>query len=286
MIYQFIADVQSEYPVTRLCQTLGVSVSGYYAWKKRPESQHDREDGEFRGAIENVYTTSRACYGSPRIYVELCSQGYCCSRKRVARLMRERGLSAGSKKRSRPRTTRQEPSHQKAANLLNQEFEATAPNQKWVTDVTAIWTQEGWLYLAGVLDLFSRALVGWAMAPVQDEALVQTALQMALLRRHPADGVLHHSDRGSQYTSTGYQGTLAQAGMVVSMSRTGNCYDNAVMEAFWSTLKRECTSRMSFTTRAVAKQVIFEYIECFYQRHRRHSSLGYLSPEQYEEVTT
>ena len=285
MIYQFIADAQSEYPVARLCHTLGVSMSGYYAWKKRPQSQHRREDGKLTTAIEQAYTTSRACYGSPRIHAELRSRGYCCSRKRVARLMRERGLCARSK-RSRPRTTRQEPTHQKAANLLNQEFEATAPNQKWVTDVTAVWTQEGWLYLAGVLDLFSRSLVGWAMAAVQDEALVQMALQMALLRRHPSRGVLHHSDRGSQYTSIGYQGTLAQAGMIVSMSRTGNCYDNAVMESFWSTLKCECTSRTCFPTRAAAKQAIFEYIECFYQRHRRHSSLDYLSPEQYEELLT
>jgi putative transposase len=285
MIYQFIAEAQSQYPVTRLCQTLGVCMSGYYAWRKRAESLHSREDGERTQAIEKAYTGSRACYGSPRVYAELCSQGYSCSRKRVARLMRERGLCARPK-RSRPRTTQQEPTHQKAANLLNQEFEATAPNQKWVTDVTAIWTQEGWLYLAGVLDLFSRSLVGWAMASVQDEALVQTALHMALTRRHPTAGLLHHSDRGSQYTSTGYQDTLVQAGMVVSMSRTGNCYDNAVMESFWGSLKCECTSRMRFATRAKAKQAIFEYIECFYQRQRRHSSLGYLSPAQYEEVMT
>ncbi len=285
MIYQFIAVAQVEYPVTRLCQTLGVSMSGYYAWRKRPESQHHREDGELTQAIEKAYTTSRACYGSPRIAVELRSQGYCCSQKRVARLMRERGFRARSK-RSRPRTTQQDPTHQKTGNILNQEFKATAPNQKWVTDVTAVWTQEGWLYLAGVLDLFSRSLVGWAMAAVQDEVLVQNALQMALVRRRPIPGLLHHSDRGSQYTSTGYQCTLAQAGMVVSMSRTGNCYDNAAMESFWSTLKCECTSRTCFPTRATAKQAIFEYIECFYQRQRRHSSLGYLSPAQYEELMT
>jgi putative transposase len=283
MIYQFIAVAQSEYPIIRLCKTLGVSTSGYYAWRKRPESQHRREDGELTQAIEKAYKTSRACYGSPRIYAELRSQGYPCSRKRVARLMREGGWCARFK-RSRPRTTRQDPAHQKAGNLLKQEFEATVPNQKWVTDVTAVWTQEGWLYLAGVLDLFSRSIVGWAMAAVQDEALVQNALQMALARRHPRPGLLHHSDRGSQYTSIGYQCTLAQAGMVVSMSRTGNCYDNAAMESFWSTLKWECVSRTSFPTRAVAKQAIFEYIECFYQRQRRHSSLGYLSPSQFEEM--
>ncbi len=282
MTYQFIAVAQSKYPVTRLCQTLGVSMSGYYAWRKRPESQQSREDGVLTAAIEKAYTISRACYGSPRIYTELRSQGYSCSRKRVARLMREGGWCARSK-RSRPRTTQQDPAHQKAANIF-QEFEATAPNQKWVTDVTAVWTQEGWLYLAGVLDLFSRSLVGWAMAAIQDETLVQNALRMALSRRHPAPGLLHHSDRGSQYTSTGYQYTLAQAGMVVSISRTGNCYDNAAMESFWSTLKWECASRTCFPTRATAKQAIFEYIECFYQRQRRHSSLRYLSPAQYEEL--
>lgn len=152
-----------------------------------------------------------------------------------------------------------------------------------MTDVTAIWTYEGWLYLAGVLDLFSRSVVGWALAAVQDEALAQRALQMALLRRQPEPGLLHHSDRGSQYTSAGYQWTLAQAGMIVSMSRTGNCYDNAPMESFWSTLKWECIAGIIFPTRLLAKHTIFEYIECFYHRQRRHSALGYVSPSQYEE---
>lgn len=199
--------------------------------------------------------------------------------------MRGQGLCARPKRR-RACTTRQDPTHVKAANVLGRDFAASVPNQKWVTDVTAIWTQEGWLYLAGVLDLFSRSLVGWAMAPIQDEALVQNALRMALLRRHPQPGLLHHSDRGSQYTSSGYRATLAQAGMVVSMSRTGNCYDNAAMESFWSTLKWECISRTDFPTRSLAKHIIFEYVECFYQRQRRHSSLGYLSPSQYEALMT
>ena len=230
MTYQFIAQAQSEYPIIRICQVLGVSVSAYYTWKQRPESQHHREDGQLAQAIEHAYTSSRESYGSPRILVELQAQGYCCSRKRVARLMRERGLCA-RRKPSRPRTTRQDPTHQKTANVLNRDFDATAPNQKWLTDVTALWTYEGWLYLAGVLDLFSRSIVGWSLASVQDEELVQNALQMALLRRHPAPGLLHHSDRGSQYTSSGYRCTLMKAGMIVSMSRTGNCYDNAPMES-------------------------------------------------------
>lgn len=285
MKYQFIAVAQSEYPVTRLCKTLGVSVSGYYAWRTRPQSEHSRKDGELTEVIVQVYQASRCCYGSPRILAELQSQGYCCSRKRVARLMRKQELYARQKRR-RAHTTRQDPAHRKAANILDRDFTATAPNQKWVSDVTAVWTQEGWLYLAGVLDLFSRSLVGWSMASVQDEVLVQNALQMALQRRHPMPGLLHHSDRGSQYTSSGYQSTLAQAGMVVSMSRTGNCYANAAMESFWSTLKWECVSQTIFLTRAEAKVTLFEYIECFYQRQRRHSSLGYLSPAQFEALMT
>lgn len=285
MIYQFIAAAQSDYPVTRLCAVLDVSVSGYYAWCKRSESQHSRKDGELKKAIAKAYTDSRQCYGSPRICAELRIQGYRCSRKRIARLMREQGFVARLK-RSRYHTTQQNPTHQKASNVLDRNFEATAPNQKWVTDVTAVWTHEGWFYLAGVLDLFSRSLVGWAMAAVQEEALVENALRMAVLRRCPGPGLLHHSDRGSHYTSSGYQGTLAQAAMVVSMSRAGNCYDNAPMESFWSTLKWECVYRTTFPTRSSAKQAIFEYIETFYNRQRRHSSLGYLSPSQYEKVMT
>jgi transposase InsO family protein len=196
--------------------------------------------------------------------------------------MRQQGWHA-RQHRKRTQTTRHHPDHQKAANVLGQDFEASAPNRKWVTDVTAIWTQEGWLYVAGVLDLYSRTLVGWAMAATQDEELVQQALQMALQRRHSQPGLLHHSDRGCQYTSRGYQQTLAQAAMEVSMSRTGNCYDNACMESFWSTLKWECIYRTSFLTRGHARQVIFEYIEVFYNRRRLHSSLGYVSPSQFEE---
>lgn len=199
--------------------------------------------------------------------------------------MRESGFCARNI-RSHCQTTKQDPTHQKAATILNRDWSTTAPNQKWVTDVTAIWTQEGWLYLAGVLDLFSRSLLGWAMAPVQDEVLVENALRMALLRRHPQPGLLHHSDRGSQYTSSGYRCTLAQAGIILSMSRTGNCSDHAPMESFWSTLKWECVYWTIFSTRATAKHAIFEYIECFYHRQRRHSSLGYLSPSRYEELMT
>jgi putative transposase len=285
MRYRFIAAAQSDYPVRRLCDILEVSVSGYYAWRKRPESQHTREDGELRESIKEVYMASKERYGSPRVHAELHAQGSACSRKRVARLMREQGLCA-RKKRHHAHTTKQDTTHPKAENVLDQDFQAAAPNQKWVADVTMFGTLEGPVFLAGVLDLCSRALVGWALAPVQDEALVEKALQMALLRRHPPRGLLHHSDRGSHYTSRNYRDVLEQKGMVVSMSRTGNCYDNAAMESFWSTLKWECVARANFPTRAMAQSTIFEYVEVFYNRLRRHSSLGYLSPLTYEELMT
>jgi len=285
MKYEFIADHASDYPIERLSEALGVSRSGYYAWKTRPESQHHREDGVLKSVIEHTYQSNKGRYGSPRILVELQAQGYRCSRKRVARLMREQGLCARKSRRS-ARTTRADPTHPKVGNLLNQEFEASSLNQKWVADITAVWTQEGWLYVAGILDLFSRSVVGWAMSAHQDELLVHHALEMALFRRNPPQGLLHHSDQGSPYTSSAYRELLAQRSFAVSMSRTGNCYDNAPMESFWSSLKWECTSGLTFFTRDDARQAIFEYIECFYHRCRRHSALGYLSPSQYEELMT
>ena len=273
---------REEYPIRVLCETLGVSLSGYYAWKKRPLSQHQREDQQLAERIQAVYHANRQVYGSPRIQVELREQGISISRKRVARLMREQGLSA-ARRRHRTITTHSEPGARVVPNLLNQEFSATRPNEKWTGDITAIWTYEGWLYLAVVLDLYSRRVIGWAMAATQDEALIQRAFQMALLTRHPSAGILFHSDRGSQYTSDAYRALLADVGATVSMSRTGNCYDNAVTESFFGTLKGECVERTSFQTRGQAKQTIFEYVECFYNRIRRHSSLGYMSPVTYEQ---
>lgn len=233
--------------------------------------------------IQAVYQMCRQVYGSPRIHAELRAQGIRCSRKRVARLMRERGLSA-RRRHHRTITTKSEPGTRVAPNLLDQDFTASRPNEKWTGDITAIWTSEGWLYLAVVLDLFSRRVIGWAMAATQDETLIETALRMALLGRRPSADLLFHSDRGSQYTSDGYRAALAQASITVSMSRTGNCYDNAVTESFFGTLKGECVYRVSFQTREQAKQVIFEYVECFYNRIRRHSSLDYLSPVVFEQV--
>jgi len=277
-----VKEYREEYPVSMLCETLGVSLSGYYGWKNRPMSQHQREDTQLAEHIHAVYHACRQVYGSPRMHAELRDQGIPCSRKRVARLMRERGLTA-RRRHHRTITTRSEPGARVAPNVLDQEFTATRPNEKWTGDITAIWTYEGWLYLAVVLDLYSRRVIGWAMAATQDEALIERAFQMALLTRHPQTGVLFHSDRGSQYTSDAYQALLANVGATVSMSRTGNCYDNAVTESFFGTLKGECVERFSFQTRGQARQTIFEYVECFYNRIRRHSSLGYVSPVAYEQ---
>ncbi len=283
MRYQFIEEHRKEYPVTLLCETLEVSVSGYYDWRKRPMSQHARLDQELSEQIRAAYHTHRRIYGSPRIHVELRAQGVRCSRKRVARLMHEQGLCA-RRRAHHTRTTWSEPGARIAPNLLNQDFAASRPNEKWTGDITAIWTYEGWLYLAVVLDLFSRRVVGWAMAANQDESLVEMALRMALLSRRPGAGLLFHSDRGSQYTSDAYRSLEASFNITVSMSRTGNCYDNAVTESFFGTLKAEGVGSSSFASRAQARQTIFEYTECFYNRVRRHSSLGYKSPAVYEQL--
>jgi putative transposase len=205
-----------------------------------------------------------------------------CGKKRVARLMRERGLSAKPHK-HRTRTTDSQHEQPEAPNLLNREFTAAAPNTKWVADITAIWTMEGWLYLAFVLDIFSRMVVGWAMDSHRDEELVEHAARMALARRQPEAGLLHHSDRGSQYTAADYRERLSQHGIVVSMSGKGDCYDNALMESFFGTLKTECVDRQSFVSRAQARQAIFEYLVVFYNRQRLHSSLGYVSPVTFEQ---
>jgi len=216
-----------------MCEVLEVSVSGFYAWRKREPSQHSREDAKLGQQVKAAFQASRQVYGSPRIHAELKALGVACARKRVARLMREQGLSA-KPPRHRTVTTKSEKGAPVAANLLHQDFHAACPNQKWTTDTTYIWTQEGWVYLAAVLDVFSRMVGGWAMAAIQDATLVEQALQMALARRRPEAGLLHHSDRGSTYTSESYLAVLQQHGLLVSMSRTANCYDNAVTESFAS----------------------------------------------------
>jgi putative transposase len=269
--FQFIAEHSHEYSITLLCQALEVSQSGYYAWRSRPTSQHCREDAKLAAQIQQIFLEHRQVYGSPRIHAVLKARGMHCSRKRVVRLMQQLGLSAG-RNRSRKPTTRSDPRARFAPNRLNREFAASAPNSKWVTDTKAVETAEGWLYLAVILDLFSRLVVGWAMAASEDEQLVELALRMAVAQRHPPTGLLHHSDRGSEFTSDRYLALLHDLGIEVSMSRTANCYDNAAMESFFATLTKECTDRVRFKTRQEARSAIFEYLECFYNPVRLHST--------------
>ncbi|MCZ7542260.1 MAG: IS3 family transposase [Anaerolineae bacterium] len=280
--YAFIAGHAGEYAVRRMCQVLGVSPSGYYAWLNRPPSARQQTNEPLLAAIRGEYDASRQTYGSPRIHAALRQQGLRVGRKRVARLMRSAGLVAKGPWRKRPRTTQRAPEAVAAPNLLGQDFTASRPNEKWVADITYIETLEGWLYLALVLDLFSRAIVGWAMADHLRATLVESALQMALGRRTPDGNLLHHSDQGSQYTSTWVQTLLAQHHIQVSMNGVGNCYDNAPMESFIGTLKTECADA-PFATRAEARRVIFEYLEVWYNRQRLHSSLGYVSPAAFDQ---
>lgn len=282
MKYQVIAQNAQDYPIKLMCQTLSVSESGYYAWKRRPLSQRAQADQQIAIHIQQAHQVSHQIYGSRGIQAELAEQGVACSRKRVARLMQQQGIRA-RRRRRHTTTTDSHHSDPVAPNLLNREFSADTPNAKWVTDITGVWTAEGWLYVAVVLDLFSRLMVGWAMAAHRNAELVELALHMALVRRHPEVGLLHHSDRGSQYTSGPYQALLAQRGIQVSMSGKGDCYDNAAMESFFSSLKGEWTDWHTYRTRQEAQLSIFEYIEVFYNRQRRHSTLGYLSPVIYEQ---
>lgn len=282
MKYQFIQQHKQEFPVVVMCRVLGVSESGYYAWLKRPVCQRKREDAQLTEEIEQGFYTHHGRYGSPRLHVELREQGRRCSRKRVARLMREVGLSA-KRKRRRVLTTRRDASHPVAANLLARDFSATEPNTKWVTDITYIPTAQGWLYLAVILDLYSRAVVGWSMSSRCDEELAEKALKMAVARRRPQAGLLHHSDRGCQYTSRGYRSCLLEVGVVVSMSRKGNCWDNAVMESFFGSLKEECVGNTIYPSYEAARVALFTYLEVYYNRIRRHSTLGYVSPLLYEQ---
>ena len=283
MKYAFIAAHQHEFPIKRMCEVLCVSESGYYAWRKREPSQRRREDEALGKQIEDAYSKNREVYGSPRIHAELKEQGMHCGRKRVARLMRERGINAKPRRR-KMKTTDSQHNNPVAPNLLNRDFTADAPNTTWVADITGIQTREGWLYLAAIVDIFSRLVVGWAMGKERDEYLVTKAGVMALEQRHPRAGLMHHSDRGSQYTSQGYLALLQGHGIQVSMSRKGDCYDNALMESFFGTLKEECVEHQTYQTRAEARTSVFEYIQVFYNRQRKHSSLGYVSPITYEQM--
>jgi transposase InsO family protein len=260
---------------------LGISRSGYYAWRKRKPSQRAQNNQALMDHIRRIHKQSRKAYGSPRVYAQLKKQGYSCTKKRVARLMRQDGLK-GQRKYRKVITTNSKHNYPVAANVLNREFQAEKPNQKWVADITYIPTDEGWLYVAGVLDLFSRKIVGWDMSSQIDATLVENALRMALYQRQPGKGLLHHSDRGSQYASYQIRNILAANQVQVSMSGRGNCYDNAVMESFWGTLKNEWVHHQKYRTRSEARTDIFSYIEGFYNTVRLHSTLGYLSPAEFE----
>jgi transposase InsO family protein len=259
-----------------------VSSSGYYAWRHRPESERSVRNADLLIQIQATYKASHETYGSPRIYVELLAQGIRSGLNRVARLMRVAGIQA-RKKRRFVVTTDSKHHLPVAPNVLDRQFIVAAPNERWVSDITYIWTMEGWLYLAVVLDLFNRQVVGWSTDSTIDQLLVSRALSKALHMRGPSTGLLLHSDRGSQYASRAYQEQLGQASIVCSMSRKGNCWDNAVVESFFSTLKTELIGDYVYHTRAEARSNIFEYIEIWYNRQRRHSSLGYLSPTEFEQ---
>ncbi len=282
MRFAFIAAEKAVFPVSLMCRTLGVSRAGFYAWCRRATAAHARADERLGLEIAAIHAESRQRYGSPRIHAELADRGCRTSRKRVARLMRQRGLAARRRRRFHV-TTDSRHGLPIAPNVLARDFACAVPDRTWVTDITYIWTAEGWLFLAVILDLCSRFAVGWAMSEWITDDLTLNALDMALARRHPRRGLLHHSDRGSQYASRDYQGALARAGIVCSMSRRGDCWDNAIAESFFATLKVELVHDATWATRSAARAAIFEYIEGFYNNERRHSALGYLSPRAFEQ---
>ena len=276
-------DHQAQFPVTLMCSIFRVSRSGYYAWSKRPVSKRNQENRELSQEIAAIHRESKGIYGSPKVHGELRRRGKQHGKNRIARLMRKDGLYSKTKRKFRV-TTDSNHKQPVAANILNREFNPARPNQAWVCDITYIWTTEGWLYLAIVMDLFSRNIVGWSMAERMTRQLAMDALTLATKRRNPPRGLLVHSDRGSQYASEDYQALLSKFGMVCSMSRAGNCWDNAPAESFFSTLKRELVFHSNYRSRTQARQSIFDYIERFYNRRRIHASLGYLTPSEYEEV--
>jgi transposase InsO family protein len=276
--------MKNEHAILRLCQELEVSASGYYDWQTRSVCPGLRavEDQALVQQIEQIHAHSRQTYGAPRIEKELRKKGRRHGRNRIARLMKQRGLCGRQKGRYRVQTTDSNHDEPIAPNRLAEAPKASAPNQIWVADITYIKTGESWLYVAAIMDLYSRKIVGWAMGEHIDTALILKALFMALLHRQPSASLLFHSDRGVQYASADYRSALAQAGLVASMSRKGNCYDNAAMESFWSTLKMELVYRRDLQTRTHAQSEIFDYIEVFYNRQRSHSALNYLSPVDFE----
>lgn len=281
MRFALIDEAKETFPVHRMCQVLSVSQSGYFAWKHRPASNRQREDMVLLAHVRSAFAQSNGTYGSPRMTRELQDDGLAIGRRRTARLMRANGLQARQKRRFK-RTTDSQHAWPVAPNIIAQDFAAAGPDEKWGVDISYCWTREGWLYLAVVIDLFSRRVIGWAVSDRLHRRVALEALRKALTMRRPTDGLIHHSDRGSQYCSIDYQAELRRHGIQISMSGKGNCYDNAMVETFFKTLKSEMIWRTTFYTRAQAEQAIARYIDGFYNPLRRHSALNYLSPAQFE----
>ncbi len=283
MRFRLIDAKKAALPIGRICALLDVSVSGYYAWRRRGPSQRQLDDMIFLAHIRARFAASNGTYGSPRMHVDLCEDGLTIGRHRTARLMRDNALKANQKRRFK-KTTDSNHGGSIAANLLDQDFTCDGPDRKWGVDISYVWTAEGWLYLAIVLDLFSRRIIGWAVSDRLKKDLALTALRRAISVRGPEPGLIHHSDRGSQYCSYDYQHLLKAHGMIASMSGKGNCYDNAMVEAVFKTIKSEMVWRTSFQTRRQAEMAIGRYIDGFYNPTRRHSALGYKSPITFEAI--
>ena len=283
MTFSFIEQHKGLWPVTLMCQALSVSTSGFYAFLSRPTSEQERRREALLAEIRAIHLEFKRRNGSPRIHKELNARGFDCCVNTVARLMHDNDIRAKTARKFR-HTTDSKHSRPVADNILDRQFEVGRPNQAWLADITYIWTREGWLYLAGVEDLFSRMVVGWSMAEHMESRLVVDALGMAVARRLPEEGLLAHSDRGSQYASEHYQMVLLEHGIECSMSGKGQCWDNAPMESFFATLKKELVFDEDYHTRAQARGSIFEYIESYYNLKRRHSALGYLSPVEFEKA--
>ena len=283
--YEFVEREKANHSVAALCRVLGVSPSGYWAWRKREPSARVQADEQLTRRIMTIHQASRCTYGAPRVQAELAAEGIGCGRKRVARLMRQAGL-VGCHRRRAFHTTRRDPAAAPAPDLVQRSFAATAPDQLWVADITYVATWDGFLYLAVVLDVFSRRVVGWSMANHLRTELVLGALEMAVWNRRPGKGLIHHSDHGCQYTSLAFGARCQAMGIRCSTGSVGDCYDNAMAESFFATLECELLMRQTFRTKAQARTALFAYIEGFYNRRRRHSALGYLSPDLYERRYT
>ncbi len=283
MKFAFIAKHRGIWAVDYMCGALGVSRGAFYAWLTRPRSQRSRHDEDLAAKVRTSFLSSDRTYGARRIWRDLLADGASCGLHRIERLMRLQALRARPRRRRLPPDLGERQASTVATNVLDRSFEAAAPNRKWIADFTYIWTAEGWLYVAAVIDLFSRRVVGWSMSATMTTQLVADALVMAIWRRGKPDALLHHSDRGSQYASDQFQRLMADHGVICSMSRSGNVWDNAAMESFFSSLKTERTARKVYRTRDEAKADVFDYIERFYNPKRRHSTIGYLSPMEFEQ---